>query len=103
MMHQCDYCCWYNERYGNCDCPYVMKKSACDKAKRRKKGVRNERIGTLCNRNNRETLLSRLRKRKYRWWLKVKAICYGTESETTLMFDSESDALNVCKGYMFLA
>lgn len=32
-MHQCDYCCWYNERYGNCDCPYVMKKSACDKAK----------------------------------------------------------------------
>ena len=40
---------------------------------------------------------------KYRWWLKVKAICYGTESETTLMFDSESDALNVCKGYMFLA
>lgn len=40
---------------------------------------------------------------KYRWWLKVKAICYGTESETTLMFDSEFDALNVCKGYMFLA
>lgn len=24
MMHQCDYCCWYNERYGNCDCPYVI-------------------------------------------------------------------------------
>lgn len=41
-MHQCDYCCWYNERYGNCDCPYVMKKLSCDKAKRRKKGVRNE-------------------------------------------------------------
>lgn len=36
MMHQCDYCCWYNERYGNCDCPYVMKKSACDKAKKEK-------------------------------------------------------------------
>ena len=18
-MHQCNYCCWYNERYGNCD------------------------------------------------------------------------------------
>lgn len=35
-MHQCNYCCWYNERYGNCDCPYVMKKSACDKAKKRK-------------------------------------------------------------------
>lgn len=40
---------------------------------------------------------------KFRWWLKVKAICYGIESETTLMFDSKSDALNVCKGYMFLA
>lgn len=36
MMHQCNYCCWYNERYGNCDCPYVMKKSACDKAKKEK-------------------------------------------------------------------
>lgn len=36
MMHQCDYCCWYNERYGNCDCPYVMKKLACDKAKKEK-------------------------------------------------------------------
>lgn len=35
-MHQCDYCCWYNERYGNCDCPYVMKKLACDKAKKEK-------------------------------------------------------------------
>lgn len=46
MMHQCDYCCWYNERYGNCDCPYVMKRLSCDKAKKEKerseKGVRNE-------------------------------------------------------------
>ena len=33
---KCDYCCWYNERYGNCDCPYVMKKLACDKAKKEK-------------------------------------------------------------------
>ena len=24
-MHQCDYCCWYYN--GNCDCPYVMKKT----------------------------------------------------------------------------
>lgn len=29
-MHQCDYCCWYYN--GNCDCPYVMKKRACEKA-----------------------------------------------------------------------
>lgn len=35
-MHQCDYCCWYNERYGNCDCPYVMMKLSCDKAKKEK-------------------------------------------------------------------
>lgn len=39
-MHQCDYCCWYNERYGNCDCPYVMKKLSCDKTKKEKE--RNE-------------------------------------------------------------
>ena len=29
-MHQCDYCCWYYN--GNCDCPYVMKKQACENA-----------------------------------------------------------------------
>ena len=40
---------------------------------------------------------------KYRWWLKVKATCYGQESETTLMFDTEADALRIDKGYMFLA
>lgn len=40
---------------------------------------------------------------KYRWWLKVKATCYGQESETTLMFDTESDARRIDKGYMFLA
>lgn len=40
---------------------------------------------------------------KYKWWLKVKATCYGQESETTLMFDTESDALKINKGYMFLA
>lgn len=25
----------------------------------------------------------------YHWWLKVKALCYGSECETTLMFDSK--------------
>lgn len=29
-MHQCEYCCWYYN--GNCDCPYVMKKQACENA-----------------------------------------------------------------------
>ena len=50
-MHQCDYCCWYNERYGNCDCPYVMKKLSCDKAKKEKerseKAVNRGRIEAL--------------------------------------------------------
>ena len=36
MINDCNYCCWYNERYGNCDCPYVMKKLSCDKAKKEK-------------------------------------------------------------------
>lgn len=38
-MHQCDYCCWYYN--GNCDCPYVMKKQACENALKTKE--RNER------------------------------------------------------------
>ena len=32
-MHQCEYCCWYNDRCGKCDCPTVMKRQACEKAK----------------------------------------------------------------------
>lgn len=39
IMHQCDYCCWYYS--GNCDCPYVMKKQACENALKTKE--RNER------------------------------------------------------------
>lgn len=35
-MHQCEYCCWYNNRYESCDCPTVMRKRACEKAKRQK-------------------------------------------------------------------
>lgn len=29
--HQCEYCCWYSESNG-CECPYVMRRSACEKA-----------------------------------------------------------------------
>lgn len=29
--HQCDYCCWYSESKG-CECPYIMRSSACKKA-----------------------------------------------------------------------
>ena len=39
----------------------------------------------------------------YHWWLKVKALCYGSECETTLMFDSKEEALAIQKGYMFLS
>lgn len=31
--HQCDYCPWY---YRGCECPYVMRASACEKAKNKK-------------------------------------------------------------------
>lgn len=33
----------------------------------------------------------------YHWWLKVKALCYGSECETTLMFDSKEEALAIKK------
>ena len=39
----------------------------------------------------------------YHWWLEVKALCYGSECETTLMFDSKEEALAIQKGYMFLS
>lgn len=35
-MHQCDYCCWYNDRYGSCDCPRIMKERACKQAQEEK-------------------------------------------------------------------
>lgn len=35
-MHQCDYCCWYNPASGCCNCPYVMRRKACEKARRQK-------------------------------------------------------------------
>lgn len=35
-MHQCDYCCWYNPASGCCDCPYVMRRKACEKARKQK-------------------------------------------------------------------
>ena len=33
-MHQCDYCCWYNPASGCC--PYVMRRKACEKARKQK-------------------------------------------------------------------
>lgn len=35
-MHQCDYCCWYNDRYESCDCPRIMKERTCKQAQEEK-------------------------------------------------------------------
>ena len=34
-MHMCDYCCWYYAP-SDCECPWVMKESACEKARKKK-------------------------------------------------------------------
>lgn len=41
MMHQCEYCCWYNDRCGNCDCPTVMKDKRVKKLKMPKSTMKN--------------------------------------------------------------
>lgn len=40
---------------------------------------------------------------KYRWWLKVKATCYGQKCTSTLMFDTEEEALKIKIGHMYLS
>lgn len=41
-MHQCEFCCWYAERYGTCECPTSMKRVACEKARKEKKRIDEE-------------------------------------------------------------
>lgn len=41
-MHQCEFCCWYVERYGTCECPTSMKRVACEKARKEKKRIDEE-------------------------------------------------------------
>lgn len=41
-MHQCEFCCWYAERYGTCECPTSMKRVACEKARKEKERVDEE-------------------------------------------------------------
>lgn len=41
-MHQCEFCCWYVERYGICECPTSMKRIACEKARKEKKRIDEE-------------------------------------------------------------
>ena len=40
---------------------------------------------------------------KYKWWLKVKATCYGQECTSTLMFDTKAEALKIKTGHMYLS
>lgn len=37
----------------------------------------------------------------FRWWVEVSYICEGTESTTTLMFDTREEAEAVKPGYKF--
>jgi len=37
-----------------------------------------------------------------KWWVKVEYICYGSKSETELMFKTKEEAEKVKIGYKFL-
>lgn len=37
-----------------------------------------------------------------RWWLEVRSDCWGSETDSKLMFTSEEQALAVKKGYQYL-
>lgn len=41
-MHQCEFCCWYAEGHGICECPVPMKRTACEKARKEKERVDEE-------------------------------------------------------------
>lgn len=56
-MHQCDYCCWYNDRSGNCDCPRIMKEKACKKALKEKES--NDKLYNHEKRNENSQEISR--------------------------------------------
>lgn len=34
--HQCEYCIWYVSDERGCECPYIMRETACRKAKQEK-------------------------------------------------------------------
>lgn len=38
-MHQCEFCCWYAYI---CECPLPMKRKACEKARKEKKRIDEE-------------------------------------------------------------
>ncbi len=39
----------------------------------------------------------------FKWWVKVKATCYGHETKNTLMFNTKEEADSVKIGYKFLS
>ena len=41
-MHQCEFCCWHTEGHGTCECPVPMKRTACEKARKEKKRIDEE-------------------------------------------------------------
>lgn len=41
-MHQCEFCCWYTEGHGTCECPVPMKRAACEKARKEKERIDEE-------------------------------------------------------------
>ena len=53
-MHQCDYCCWYNDRSENCDCPRIMKEKTCKKALKEKEFNDKLYNHEKCNENSQE-------------------------------------------------
>lgn len=53
-MHQYDYCCWYNDRSENCDCPRIMKEKTCKKALKEKEFNDKLYNHEKCNENSQE-------------------------------------------------
>lgn len=41
-MHQCEFCCWHTEGHGTCECPVPMKRTACEKARKEKERIDEE-------------------------------------------------------------
>lgn len=50
-----------------------------------------------------ESLITMIMEVAIKWWIRVKSICHGWEHESTLMFDTEEEALKVTKGYIYLS
>lgn len=56
-MHQCEFCCWYVERYGTCEYPTSMKRAACEKARRMKNRVNEDKWKELYGNEKKNSVL----------------------------------------------